>query len=225
MTRGAVEFMKERPMNIIDLSHRLSEQTPVYPGTSAPIFQTETSIRDHGFAETRLGITSHTGTHLDVPAHIFPHGRNLDQFELGAFAGPGCVVDVTHRAGGEITVEDVEAHLDLIAGAGFILLRTDWDRYWRRPEYFHDYPVLSEKAAARLAALRIKGVGVDAISVDVGGSTTLPNHVALLGSEVIVVENLTRLADLPERGFTFLCLPLKLAAGDGSPVRAAAIIQ
>jgi kynurenine formamidase len=65
-------------------------------------------------------------------------------------------------------------------------------------------------------------VGVDAPSVDPVGSSDFAVHRLLLGSGKILVENLRGLEGLPEGRFTFSCLPLAIAGGDGSPVRAAA---
>lgn len=33
-----------------------------------------------GFRETLLEMYSHTGTHMDAPAHMLPKGRTLDDF-------------------------------------------------------------------------------------------------------------------------------------------------
>jgi kynurenine formamidase len=48
-------------------------------------------------------------------------------------------------------------------------------------------------------------------------------HHTLLSAGMVLIENLTGLEKLPESGFYFSCLPLKIQSGDGSPVRAVAI--
>jgi kynurenine formamidase len=53
----------------------------------------------------------------------------------------------------------------------------------------------------------------------------MPNHHILLGSEIILIENLTNLDVLPDGIFMFQCLPLKIEHADGSPVRAIAIVE
>ena len=69
------------------------------------------------------------------------------------------------------------------------------------------------------------GFGVDAISVDPVGAETLTVHHTLLEAGLILVENLTNLDRLPGRPFHFSALPLNLRGGDGSPVRAVALID
>jgi arylformamidase len=84
--------------------------------------------------------------------------------------------------------------------------------------------VLEEDAVEFLLGHRVKGVGIDAISLDETGPTDFPVHRRLFGRGIIFIENLTGLEQLPAGGFLFSCLPLKLRDGDGSPVRAAAIV-
>ncbi len=75
-------------------------------------------------------------------------------------------------------------------------------------------------------------IGADNLAWDVPGAvdpetgTTLPGHVlALVRAGVYIVEslNLEGLAADGVREFTFICLPLKLRGGTGSPVRPIAI--
>jgi kynurenine formamidase len=47
----------------------------------------------------------------------------------------------------------------------------------------------------------------------------------LFGAGLILIENLTGLEQLIGKPFLFSCLPLKLDQGDGSPVRAVAILD
>ena len=53
-------------MRIIDLTHPISEDMPVYPGTEPPIFETGCSIEEAGFLEKKITLYSHTGTHIDA---------------------------------------------------------------------------------------------------------------------------------------------------------------
>jgi len=71
--------------------------------------------------------------------------------------------------------------------------------------------------------LSLKGVGVDAISVDPVGSSTFVIHKIFLQKNILIIENLTNLERLPQTCL-FTCLPLKIKDADGSPVRAAGIV-
>lgn len=210
---------------VVDLSHPIFEDMPVYPGTAAPEIVTECTVADDGFVERKITFFSHTGTHVDAPAHLIENGRTLDGYPVGRFCGSAVVVDVAGAVGRTIEAADLDVRLKGIEGIDFVLLRTGWSRYWRSDRYFSGYPVLGIDAATRLAGLGLKGVGFDTISPDAIESTDLPVHRALLGADLIIIENLTGLELLPAGEFHFSCLPLAIVDADGSPVRAIALID
>ena len=208
-------------MKTIDLSHTISAGMPVYPGTEPPVITSPCTLEEHGFIEKKLVFYSHTGTHIDAPAHILPHGPTLDQMPAGSFIGRGFVIDLTSIEEDKIDISHLESYRELFKGSDFVLLHTGWDRFWGSEKYFRGFPVLTEDAAVWIRGFGLKGVGVDMISVDDTDAETLVIHRVLL-ERSILIENLTNLGKLPETGFTFSCFPLKLENADGSPVRAAA---
>jgi kynurenine formamidase len=199
---------------------------PVYPGTEPPLLKKACTLEADGFRETLLSLYSHTGTHMDAPAHMLAEGITLDKMAPDRFVGPGAVLDFSVvAAGGRIGVPEIRAHLPRLAGADFVLLRTGWDRLWGDPAYFEGFPCLTPEAAELLAALPLKGLGVDAISVDPVDSTTFDVHLALLGRGMVILENLTRLSELGEVPFLLAALPLRYAEADGAPIRAVAVMK
>ena len=52
-------------MKIVDLTHTIAENMPVYPGTEGPKLTTANTYETDGFKETLLKMYSHTGTHMD----------------------------------------------------------------------------------------------------------------------------------------------------------------
>ena len=58
-------------MRVLDLTHTIAENMPVYPGTETPIFVGANTYEKDGFKETKLTMYTHTGTHMDPPAHLF----------------------------------------------------------------------------------------------------------------------------------------------------------
>lgn len=74
-------------MKVIDLTHTIREGMPVYPGTEPPLLEPANSYEKDGFRETRLTMFSHTGTHMDAPAHLFAGRTTLDAFPAGQFIG------------------------------------------------------------------------------------------------------------------------------------------
>jgi arylformamidase len=195
---------------------------PVYPGTEQPSFATPCTLEKCGFVERRIAFSSHTGTHVDGPAHLFREGKTLDQFSVDCFVGKGALLNLAGRSSREIDRKELEPHQRAIEQSEFILLHTGWSVFWGREHYFRGYPVLSTQAAYWIAAFGLKGLGIDAVSVDHEASTDYPVHRILLEREILIVENLANLESLAGSDFVFACFPLKLQEGDGSPVRAVA---
>lgn len=209
-------------MPLIDLSHIIEENMPVFPGGEAPGITVQATVARDGFLEKRISLLSHTGTHMDAPAHLFEGGKTLDRLPVTRFAGSACVLDLRDLAGPEITIGDLQSRLDAGRRRDFYLLHTGWSRYWGAPDYFKGYPVLSLRAARLLADLQPKGIGLDAISVDAPQAADLPVHKVFLGQETVIIENLKNLDRLPKVPFKFFCFPLRFRDADGSPVRAVA---
>jgi kynurenine formamidase len=211
-------------MRAVDLSHRITPEMPVYPGTPQPEFSPVSSVQENGYAEQLLTMSSHTGTHVDLPAHLFSGGKTLDGFGLADFCGRGVVIDIPRYSGGGASRSDLLCYSDRMKGADFVLLRSGWDRYWGTERYFHGYPVLQPDTAAWLASFGIRGIGADTVSFDPPSSMQYDVHRILLQKEIVLIENLTNLHLLPEAGFRFFCLPLNIPGAEACPVRAIALL-
>jgi len=210
-------------MEIIDLTHTISSGMPVFPGDTPPVIETKAAVEPDGFALRRLELGSHTGTHIDSPAHLLLHAPTLDRIPPDRFIGKGSVIDLTTTETTTIEIAHLQPHEELFKNSDFILFRTDWSRFWGEEKYYGKFPVLSIEAALWIHSFELKGIGIDAPSVDETLSTDCPVHKILL-ERLVIIENLTNLKHLPQTGFTFSCLPLKYENADGSPVRAVGII-
>ncbi|HSQ34643.1 MAG TPA: cyclase family protein [Candidatus Binatia bacterium] len=210
-------------MTVTDLSHTLEPGMPYFPGTEATVFSRPFTVASHGFAEQRISMLTHSGTHMDAPAHILENGATLEQLGLPHFVGSALIIDRSASSRPVIDVDELLPFRGFLEGKDFVLLRTGWCDHWGEAAYFRDFPVLSEAAALWLAAFRFKGIGVDTISFDAHDSSALPIHRIFLGLNIVLVENLVNLERIPEPEFIFCCLPLKIAAADGAPVRAVAL--
>ncbi|MDF1569197.1 MAG: cyclase family protein [Spirochaetaceae bacterium] len=206
-------------MKVLDLTHLMEEGMPVYPGTEQPSFSGAFSVTEHGFREARLTMLTHTGTHLDAPAHILNGGSTLEKLPVDAFVGQAAVIDVsgvTDRIEKSALLHAAED----IAELDFVILRTGWEGRWGVDSYFSGFPTLSPDAARWLTGFRLKGIGFDCISADAAETTDFEIHKIVLGAGIIIIENLRGLDALPDTAFRFAAFPLKLKDGDGSPVRA-----
>ena len=211
-------------MQIYDLSHTISPDMPVYPGTNPPKFSIPCTIDKDGFTETEISIYTHTGTHIDAPAHILKDAKTLDHKAIHQFIGKACVLDLRSFHGNTISIEDIIPFRSQIEKSEFIILNTGHSKLWGTDDYYKDYPVLSVDTAQWIADIKIKGIGADVISVDPIDEADLPIHKIFLRNSIIIIENLTNLEKVPEVNFIFSCFPLKIENADGSPVRAVAML-
>lgn len=213
-------------MIILDLTHTIKSEMPVYPGTEGPVLSPASTYEKDGFKETLLSMYSHTGTHMDAPSHVFPERPSLDTLNISRFAGSAVVVDCTGLGQGDIiTMDHIENIKQLVDSAEFVIFRTGWDRYWGKDEYFGDYPYIEKSVAEYLVSSGKKGVCLDTIGLDPISDTNLTLHKIILSSGMVIVENLTNLERIPNKLFTFYAMPLKFENSDGAPIRAVAVID
>lgn len=210
-------------MKIIDLSHCINEQMPVFPNTAAPQLTPILTVAQHGFGETMLRMMSHTGTHIDAPAHMIAGAAGLDDFPVDKFFGLALIIDYPPCAGSIIEFKALQQMEEKIGRAEFVLFHTGHDKKWGQREYFGAYATLSAKAAEYLASFPLKGIGIDAISFDGIEVQHSPIHHILLGANFILIENLSHLEQVEGEYCLLSVLPLKYGQADGSPVRAVAI--
>jgi arylformamidase len=105
-----------------------------------------------------------------------------------------------------------------------ILIHTGWSRHWRTDQYFEGHPSLTVDAAAYLVAAGAALVGIDSYNIDDTDDGRRPVHTALLGAGIPIVEHMTGLDALPERGFRFSAAPVKVKGLGSFPVRAYAVV-
>jgi arylformamidase len=209
-------------MQIIDLTHFIEPDMTVYPGTESPVIENANTIRENGFAEKKLSMVSHTGTHIDAPSHILPGHKSLDDFPVDKFMGNAICIKAMHPL---ISKEYLIPYENEIRNADFFILHTGWDLKWKTQAYFQGFPVLSREAAEWLTRFRLKGIGLDCISIDPVSDEVLQNHHIILEKDILIIENLTGLEQLPDHHFIFQCFPLKIKDADGAPVRAIGLME
>ena len=210
---------------ILDLTHLLHNDLPVFPGSEKPLIKQINTVAEHGFAQSKLNLLSHHGTHMDAPSHMLANGKTLDQFGPEQFYGPAVCIDCTQVKDECISKTMLTGFEQAIKEAGFVLLYTGWSDKWGSEAYFSGFPVLSREACEWLCKLNLKGIGLDNISFDRMDSTDYENHLIAFRHNLIIIENLTNLKSLVNKRFKLACFPLKYSTADGSPVRAMAVIE
>lgn len=211
-------------MRVIDLTHTIREGMPVYPGTEPPVLAAANSYEKDGFKETMLRMFSHTGTHVDPPAHLFAGRTTLDAFPPEQFIGRALVIDCRGLDEGEaITMAQLLPYGDKPAQADFLLFNTGWDARWGTDAYFGDYPCVDDEVLDYILAGEYKGIGFDVIGLDPIADENLTRHKRLFREkDILNIENLKNLHLCGSDLFSFGCFPLKWEGSDGAPVRAMA---
>jgi kynurenine formamidase len=211
-------------MKIIDLSHLICSGMPVYSETESPELQPICTLGEDGYRETKITLYSHTGTHIDAPGHMINNGIYLDHIGIEYFIGKATILDFSNGKKPLLNPDDFNPeYINRISKVDFVIIKTLWGKYWGKNEYFQNYPYLSTESARFLAGYKLKGVGIDTMSLEPPDTVHFYAHKILLSKNILIIENLTNLELIKSDFFTFLALPLKIKDSDGSPVRALAL--
>jgi kynurenine formamidase len=213
---------------LIDLSHTVEDGMITYKGLPTPIicdYLSREASREHytGGTEFHIGkieMVANTGTYVDSPFHRFANGIDLSELPLESLADlPGVVVRAT-EAGRAVTAQGFRG-LDLKGKA--VLVHTGWARHWRTDQYFEGHSFLTSEAATYLVEAGAALVGIDSLNIDDTNDGSRPVHTQLLRANIPICEHMCNLELLPESGFRFHAVPVKVKAFGTFPVRAYAV--
>jgi kynurenine formamidase len=219
-------------VRFIDLSHTIEDGLITYKGLPAPIIcdflSREQSRSYYGpgteFQIGKIEMVANTGTYLDSPFHRYEDGKDLSELELASLANLEGVV-LRAKSEGQRAI-DASAFANVDVGGKAILIQTGWDKHWRTDKYFEGtHPFLTRNAAQFLAVAGAALVGIDSYNIDDTADLTRPAHSILLGGGIPIVEHMCRLDDLPDEGFKFFAVPVKVKGMGTFPVRAFAIVR
>ena len=221
----------ERDYDLIDVSHTVEDGMITYKGLPAPV------ITDHLSREAsrqiyapgtefqigKIEMVANTGTYIDSPFHRYADGADLAHLDLYSLANlEGLVVRRVDDGDRGISAAMV-ADLDLRGKA--VLFHTGWDARWRTEAYSAGtHPFLSSEAADYLARSGAALVGIDSYNIDDTSDSSRPAHSILLRHGIPIVEHLCGLSDLPDQGFKFFAVPVKVKGFGTFPVRAFGLV-
>lgn len=216
---------------LVDLSHTVEDGMITYKGLPAPLIcdflsrEASREIYAEGteFHIGKIEMVANTGTYLDSPFHRYADGKDLSELALSALANlDGIVVRVAEGGARAIGPEAFEG-LEVRGKA--VLVCTGWDQHWRTDQYFEGHPFLTEEAARLLLDGGAALVGIDSLNIDDTADARRPVHSILLLHDVLIVEHLCHLNELPDAGFRFFAVPVKVKAFGTFPVRAFAAVD
>ena len=218
-----------RAFELIDVCHSIEDGMITYKELPAPVISDHLTREDSRsryapgteFHIGKIEMVANTGTYLDTPFHRYARGKDLAQLDLYAVANlDGIVVRSLDK-----TI-DADALRELEVTGKAVILHTGWDRHWRTDEYLSgNHPFLTADAATYLAKNGAALVGIDSYNIDSTADGSRPAHSILLGHDIPVVEHLCGLGDLPDSGFKFFAVPVKVKRFGTFPVRAFGLVQ
>lgn len=200
-----------------------------YKGMPGPVisdYRSRESSRDYYESGTefhigRIEMVANTGTYIDAPFHRFADGKDLSELPLESLADiPGIRIST-----GSNRAIDAEFFTGRDLAGKAVLVHTGWSRHWLTEKYFEDPPFLTQRAAEFLVESKVALVGIDSMNIDDINDKARPVHTAFLQANTPIVEHLTDLEEVPEEGFRFFAVPVKIKAFGSFPVRAFAIVS
>lgn len=214
-------------MKIFDISRPLLNNLAPWPGDTPFHFELKWKMAEGATVNVgAINMGVHNGTHADATFHFDPKGETLEKMPLEAYVGDAVVVDLTKIFGGagegsnrtrQISLADLEPSSAALERAPRLLLKTG---VWKDSTVFPNWiPVIAPEVPGWLRDRRVKMIGLDLPSVDAIDAKKLVNHHALAAAGVAIVESLD-LSEVEAGTYHFAGLPLKIAGGDGGPVRA-----
>lgn len=211
---------------MVDLSHNLHNDMPVYPGDTPTSLEPTATISKDGLNLSKVILSSHAGTHIDAPSHFVLNGITIDQIPAPRFVGEAVVVDVTStHIGDPVKVDDFTKRTSgdrhwKIKADDIVLFYTGSSELWGNPIVERKYTYLSESLAEELVQRRVRAIGIDSFSVDSFDSVTFPVHKTILRNNLFIIESISSsLREFLGRRILLICPPLKLASADGAPCR------
>ncbi len=215
---------------LIDLSHTVEAGMVTYKGLPAPLI-CDFLTREASKAYYAEGTTFHigtiemagnTGTYIDSPFHRYADGKDLSELPLTSLADLDGVVFRAEPDQKRIGPE-LFANANVVGKA--VLIHTGWAQHWRTDQYFEDHPHITAAAAEFLRRSEAALVGIDSYNMDGTSTGDRPAHTILLGAEIPIVEHMCHLQELPDDGFRFNAVPVKVKKFGTFPVRAYAVIN
>lgn len=202
-------------MTIHDVSIPIQATMPVWPGQLWVDITPIVTVAKDGASVSKVTVSSHSGTHVDAPAHFLEKGTTVDQLNLTTLIGKATVYDLT-TVDKEIGVGDV---INLPMQKGDRVLFKTTNSTLLKDEFFHnEFIYLTADAAKFLVAKEICLVGTDYLGIEKRGSPGHPVHKTLLSANIIIIEGLN-LSDIVAGEYMLYCLPLKITGCDGAPAR------
>lgn len=209
---------------IFDLSVPLKAGMPTWPEQKEIKIDPVGTVLDNGATSEFLAVPSHTGTHVDAPAHFVHQAMTVDEIPLERLIGPGFCIRPEFK-GTEIHREDFEKVWSPEYDNHIILINTGWDRKRSfSKEFQYEFPGLAEDAIPFFKEKRVQVIGIDTLGIEPYSHGDFKVHKGLLGAGIPFIEDLAGLHQLETgKPYLIVALPLKIHKGSGCMARVVAM--
>lgn len=199
-----------------DISPKLESKLAVFPGDQPLVRTIGMSFADgHHLDLSAITTTLHIGAHADAPSHYRAGGETIEKRDLSLYIGPCTVLRVNEMPGRRIGLKHISVKDRFFPRVLFATDSFNDVHTWNK-----DFNSFEPELLNFLADRGVKLVGIDTPSVDPHDSKALEAHQVLAARDLAVLEGLY-LKDVPAGEYFLVALPLSIAGGDASPVRAA----
>lgn len=217
----------------IELSYKLEEEMPIYPGLPKDSFQPHTRLaKGDPSNTTQITHFLHSGSHVDAPFHFYDPGKTIDEIPIEDFVYERpYILQKKLQKSGLISLEDLTSCGDEIRNADILFIYTGYGDFRHDTEaYADDFPAVSEEAAKyiRTELLNLKAVAIDTLSIEsatIAPSTAFKVHRTFLDGSLydtrplLIYEDVNIEKILDEKNIKRIyAFPLRLKGLDASPV-------
>ena len=224
----------------VDLTHVMSPDFPTFFGVPGIEMEKKFDLKKDGFNLYWWRIIEHAGTHLDAPIHFSEAGATAEKIPADTLVVPLAVVDVAQKAAQNadylLTRDDLiawEKKHRCLPDDCCVAMNSGWGPLLHTPKFAgrddagknHTPGFHGETAHMLMTERKVKGLGVDTLSLDLGVNTgPFPVHYSWLPSGRWGVECLANLDTVPEKGAHLVLGGPKVVGGTGGPSRVIALI-
>lgn len=207
-------------MKIIDISWPITQQMTAYKDRSVVKIQPTKTFAQDQAREALITLGTHTGTHVDAPAHFIDNGKTVDQLSLEKLMGKCRVLDLQNVQGG-ITRENLMQHT--IVPGEIILLKTSNSLLADTQLFDPEFVYLAHSGAQYLVESQACAVGIDYLGIE-RNQPAHETHIELLNHDMPIIEGL-RLALVDAGIYKLICLPLNMPGLEAAPARALLLLD
>lgn len=221
---------------VLLLNYCINNQMKFYKAKMRNIQQHQINTFEKFSCETTLEIDSHTGTHIDYPAHCVKEGKYGETYPaeyLCSLHVKVLYIDLVHELRPKVSIEDIKTN-DIPEECEILIIKTYFSHLRNEDKYVWSSPIIDSEIPVYLKQKfpNIKAVGFDVISVtsqldrDEGRKCHYNFLSTDQGREILIVEDMDLSYLKPESTIEkIIILPLFFQYMDGSPCSVIANIK